>query len=102
MKHKTAILLSLTAGLWLALQLSTGAASDHGKALELREAGEILPLEVIIDKARAAQAGQMLEAELEREHGRLVYEIELLGEDGNYYELYLDARTGELLKHEQE
>ena len=102
MKRKFAIVFTLLSGLWLALHLSTGTASDHGKALELREAGEILPLEVIINKAKAVQAGQMLEAELEKEDGRLVYEIELLGDDNQYYELYLDAKTGELLKHERE
>ena len=44
----------------------------------------------------------VIEAELEDERGRRVYELELLGSDGRVYERYYDAVTGELLKEEPE
>jgi hypothetical protein len=84
--------------LWLA-----SADADHDLAREALEAGRILSLSEILERARAQFAGEFLEAELEREDdgplaGRLVYEIELLGPDGAVTELYLDAATGELLR----
>jgi len=42
----------------------------------------------------------LLEAELEEEDERYVYEIELLTGEGVARELELDARTGEVLKDE--
>ena len=39
--------------------------------------------------------GEVLEVELEEEHGRLVYEIKLLRPGGRLAELLYDAATGE-------
>ncbi len=79
----------------------TALADDHEKAQELRGAGEIMSLSELLQ--RPSLAGQrVIEAELEDERGRLVYELELLGEDGRVEERYYDAVTGELLKQEAE
>ncbi len=45
---------------------------------------------------------RLLEAELEEEDDRYVYEIELLTADGVARELELDARDGRLLKDEED
>lgn len=100
MRKLSTLITVMLSGVVLVSSLSM--ASDHGEALKLRQSGEILPLTEILDKAKAAQPGELLEAELEAEDGQLVYEIEIYGDDGRYHELYLDARTGELLKREQE
>lgn len=78
------------------------AEPDHVTARKLRESGQILPLEQIIERARARQPGEILETELERSRGGYVYEIEILGSDGWVWELKLDARTGELIELERE
>ena len=79
----------------------TAVAGDHEKAHELHDAGNIISLSELLQ--RPELAGQrIIEAELEDEHGSLVYELELLGNDGRVYERYYDAVTGELLKQEQE
>ncbi|UCE89914.1 MAG: PepSY domain-containing protein, partial [Pseudomonadota bacterium] len=78
------------------------ADDDHEAARVLVEAGDILPLDVILEKAQARYRGRVLEVELEREAGRHVYEIEIVDEQGVVRELYLDASSGELLKAEQE
>ncbi|CUR47523.1 PepSY domain-containing protein [Alloalcanivorax xenomutans] len=71
----------------------------HDEALRLRQEGRIRPFEQILTEAlRQYPGGQLLEAELEREDGHLIYEIELLTPDGVVRELELDARTGSVLK----
>lgn len=71
---------------------------DHDRARRARERGEILPLTDILRRAGKEYPGQLIEAELEGEHGRLVYELVIISEEGRVYKLYYDARSGELLK----
>lgn len=77
-------------------------SDDHDEALKLKEAGEILPLEKIIEKARQHHQGRIIETELEREDGRYIYELELLDENGEVWEFGFDAKTGELIKQEKD
>lgn len=72
------------------------AAEDHEQARALRRAGDILPLAEVLRRSELAGL-RVLEAELEHEHGRLVYELELLDADGRVLERYFDARTGQPL-----
>jgi uncharacterized membrane protein YkoI len=78
------------------------AEDDHVTARRLRESGQILPLEQILERARARQPGHVLETELERKRDRYVYEVEILDADGWVWELKFDARTGELIKLERD
>ena len=74
-------------------------ADDHEQAHALRDAGGVMPLSELL--RRPELAGQrVLEAELEDEHGRRVYELELLGSDGRVHERYYDAVTGSPVKHD--
>jgi uncharacterized membrane protein YkoI len=77
---------------------SAFADSDHNKARKLKEAGEILPLEVIIANARKQLSGHILEIELEFEDDRYVYELEMLDDSGTIWELDYDAQSGKLIK----
>jgi uncharacterized membrane protein YkoI len=42
--------------------------------------------------------GKILDAEFEKEHGRLQYAFDILGEDGKTYDVEIDAITGEVLQ----
>ena len=76
-------------------------ADDHEQAHALRDAGDVMPLSELV--RRPERVGQrVLEAELEDEHGRRVYELELLGSDGRVYERYFDAVTGSPVKRNPE
>lgn len=75
---------------------------DHDRARAAVERGEALPLSVIAARARRDFGGRLLEVEMDREDGRLVYEIELMAQGGRVIELLYDARTGDLLKAEGE
>ncbi len=79
-----------------------GRGGDHDVARDALEHGEALPLAEILPLALRAVPGEILEIELEREHGRLVYEIELLARNGRVRKVILDARTGAVLGVEDE
>jgi uncharacterized membrane protein YkoI len=94
---------------WLALALmavcSFAAARDldQDEALALRQQGIILPLEQLLAAALGRYPGaRLLEAELEEKHGRYEYEVELLTPSGVVREIKYDARTGTLLKDEED
>lgn len=98
------------------LALTAGAlAGDHGdhrkdqrraaEALAIRSAverGEVMSLPRIIALAQARVPGEVLKVELEHEHGRLTYEIKLLARNGRVREVELDAKTGALIKIEDD
>ena len=46
--------------------------------------------------------GKIMDAELEKEHGRLQYAFDILGEDGKTYDVEIDAVTGEVIQAELE
>lgn len=102
MRHAKALRTLLLAS---ALTAAAGSAHDLGQdeALRLRRSGELQALESLIATARARHPGAtLLEADLESEHDRLIYELEVLTPDGVVRELEFDARSGELLKDEVE
>jgi uncharacterized membrane protein YkoI len=73
------------------------ADDDHIEARRLLDSGEILPLEVILKNVKQTHPGKILEVELDKEDGRIVYEVEILGKDGVVKEVYINAITGEVL-----
>lgn len=90
---------SALAALLLVVSNTENAFSEdaHDAAKTLKESGEILPLETIVEKARRQVPGRILEVELKKKE-RLIYELELLDENGVVWELYYDAKTGELIR----
>jgi len=85
-----------------ALLLGAGAAAvmadEHDDARRLRDSGQILPLEEILERIRGRYPGRVIEVELEHPHrGGYRYELEILGPDGIVRKLRVDAVTGRLL-----
>ena len=78
------------------------ADDDHLDARRLNQAGQILPLEAILETVSRQYPGRVLEVELERESGGYIYEIEILGPSGEVWEVEIDAVNGRLLKSERE
>lgn len=89
----------IVAGLAILLlgSLTHASGLDQDDARRLREAGKIQPLPVILHAARAAHPGRVLEVELEREHGRVIYEVEVIDQRGRVWELDVDAATAKVL-----
>lgn len=84
------------------LCLSAGAVSADplDELFYPADANGLLPMERILDQARASVAGTVKEIELEQEHGRLIYEVEILTPDRREVEIEYDARTGVELARE--
>lgn len=93
MKHVLALALIST----LAVVPAGAGEDDHDRARRAVQAGEALPLRTILDKAAAQFPGELIEAELEEEHGRLIYEIKLVTPEGRVRKLLYDARDGTLI-----
>ncbi len=74
---------------------------DQDEALRLRQSGEVLSFQAILRQADERYPGaRLLEAELDDDDGELIYDIELLTDDGVVRELEIDARTGRVLEDE--
>ena len=85
--------------LWLLLAaLPVRADEGHDRAREALRAGEIVPLDEVLDVLSAQGAGQVLEVELERHDDRWIYEIETLDPGGVIAKHVVDATTKEILK----
>ena len=82
---------------------SNAVADEEYSADQIRhlvKKGEILPLETILKKYRPLIQGRLLDLEVEREYGLIVYELEFLKENGEVHELVINAANGQLIKQE--
>ncbi len=74
--------------------------NDHDTAKDLFEAGDIVSLEMLLEDVRSRHNGRILEIELEIKKGQIVYEIEMVDENGKVHEYFYDAKDGRLLWEE--
>lgn len=93
--------------LLIALAIGASSAAVHADDdwLDLHrevEAGRILALPGVLNRLEADYIGigQVVEVEFERDDGRAIYEIEMIGPDGQIVEFEVDAETGELMSIE--
>lgn len=87
-----ALLLGSACGMALAF------GDDHERARAALQAGEVLPLPLLLERVAREQPGQVLAVELERHDGLWVYELKLLDPAGRLVKLEVDARSAELLR----
>lgn len=73
--------------------------NDHERARQALQAGQILPLGKVLERLAQDQPGQVLEVELEHDHGRWIYEVKLLQTGGRVIKFNIDAATGDVLAH---
>lgn len=89
-------LIAVSAATLFTLGAPVGASEDHDEVRALRHGGDILPLAELLGRPELSGM-RVLEAELERKQGRLVYELELLDAEGRVHERLFDAATGQPL-----
>ncbi len=77
---------------------SLAGSDDHDLALQALQAKEILSLKQVLDKVERDYPGRVMEVELERKHGRWIYEVKLLRQGGMLSKMKIDARDGALLE----
>ena len=79
------------------------AKEENGKESEERvTTSPIMSLEDAITAATTRFQGRVVEAELEDEDGKVVYEVKILGDDGQTREIEVDANSGKLTVEESE
>ena len=78
-------------------------ANEHDTIRGALQRGEVLPLLKILAIAEQQVPGDVIEVELENKHDTaLVYEIKILTATGRVREVKIDARTGAVLKIEDD
>ena len=101
MRNTLAIALLLAAGVMpLASQAEIG--HDHDRARAALQAGEILPLPVVLERVAKEHPGNVLEVDLEREKNRWVYELKILQSGGGLLKLEVDAKDASVIKRREE
>ncbi len=93
--------LALAAGTISALVIHPAQAhSDfsHAQIRQMVASGQILSLDDILSKHPERLHGRLLDLEVEREHGRIIYELEFLRENGRVVEFEIDAASGMVLE----
>lgn len=86
---------------WGAAPALAGDRADHDRARQAVQSGQVLPLRTVLERLEREAPGQVLEVELEHEHGQWVYEIKVLQPDGRVVKLLLDARDARVLQRRQ-
>jgi uncharacterized membrane protein YkoI len=85
----------------LVVGVSTAALSDdkEGNIADLVKDAKVT-VEQAIKTATEKVPGTVVEAELEKKHGKTVWEVEVLGADGKVTEVHIDAADGTVIDTE--
>ncbi|NOZ52266.1 MAG: peptidase [Gammaproteobacteria bacterium] len=94
-------IISILVSLWITTNAWAGKY-DHDDARRLRDAGDIVSLESIIDAAKTHRQGRIIEVELETKRDKIIYEVEIVDEQGIVWELKFNAQNGQLLEHKKD
>ena len=86
-------------GLLFALGSTAWADDKESKITDLVKDATIT-IDQAIKTASEKVPGTVVEAELEKKHGKTVWEVEVLGADGNVTEVHIDAATGAVIDTE--
>lgn len=99
----TLLLLALAAAITTpVLASSKGDKLDQKAASAALARGEILPIARVLAIATARVPGDVLKVELERESVGFQYEVKILAASGRVREVEVDARTGRIIKIEDD
>jgi uncharacterized membrane protein YkoI len=93
------LLTSLSAGMPAAL---ADKKDEQSLVREALQRGEVLPLVKILAIAAEQVPGDVIEVELEDENKALLYEITILTSTGRVREVKIDARSGKVIKIEDD
>jgi uncharacterized membrane protein YkoI len=80
----------------LSIMLAVAEPHDQDAVRQAVERGEIHPLAEILDGVRGKLPGDVVGIEIERKNGRWLYELRVLDGQGRVFEVYVNARSGEI------
>ena len=93
------IITASVVGLVFALGSGAWADDKDSKITDLVKDAKVA-IDQAIKTASEKVPGTVVEAELEKKHGKTVWEVEVLGADGNVTEVHIDAATGAVIDTE--
>lgn len=94
--HLRSMLLGIASAVALVTASALAESHDQDAARQAVESGEILPLADILDAVRGKLPGEVVGVEIESEKGRWLYEFRVLDGKGHLFEVFVDARSGEI------
>ncbi|MDH4098780.1 MAG: PepSY domain-containing protein [Nitrospira sp.] len=82
-------------------------SNDKGKKDEVKEAIDMaaaakVTIDQAIKTALEKVAGKVVEAELEKKHNKIVWEVEVVTAENKLMEVHIDAATGAVIDVEEE
>lgn len=89
---------ALAIGVLIASGVERVNANDHDAARRAVEAGEIRPLTDILGDVRGKLPGEIVGVKIEQKDSRWLYEFRIVDGKGRLLEVYVDARTGEIVR----
>jgi uncharacterized membrane protein YkoI len=75
---------------------------DSHRARNAVSSGTILPLATILGRLDSGFAGRLIDADLKRRSGRVIYELQIVTPAGRVLEVDVDAATARVVKYEVE
>lgn len=75
---------------------------DSHRARNAVSSGTILPLATILSRLDSGFAGRLIDADLKRRSGRVIYELQIVTPAGRVLEVDVDAATARVVKYEVE
>ncbi|NJN70485.1 MAG: PepSY domain-containing protein [Nitrospira sp.] len=83
------------------LLVTNSAFGEEQSKIELAGAATVT-IDEAIKTASEKLAGKIIEAELERKHNKLVWEVEVVTAENKVMEIHIDAKTGVVIDIEEE
>lgn len=105
MRHQSSLVFALALSVAAGTLAFTGPVSadeteKNGKA-EMAAAAKVT-IEQAIKTVSAKVAGKVIEAELEKKHNKLVWEVEVITPENKTMEVHIDADTGAMIHVEEQ
>jgi len=102
--HSSAILtfaILLTAGTWTGGGLAYADGKGEDDKAKMAAAAKVT-IEQAIKTATDKVSGKVIEAELEKKHDKLAWEVEVVTAENKIVEVHIDANTGAVIDVEEE
>lgn len=100
MRHH-ALVFPVVMGLALVVNGTAWAKSETKEKLQMSQNATIT-IDQAIKTATEKVPGKVIEAELEKEHGKPVWEVEIATADSKIMEVHVDSMTGTIIDVEEE
>ena len=94
--HLRSMFLGVASTIILSVPAALAESHDQDAAREAVENGEIRPLADILAAVRGELPGEVVGVEIESKKGHWIYEFRVLDGKGHLFEVYVDARSGEI------